>query len=112
MVTTPIKPGLEEDAVLVRVPVPSWPPAASEEPTFSAKDTTPQRRELRPFGADALQALLAFSALHQQVRQRRALAATFHGFETINGAREFDAGEQFVLDQGLQLVAQRAISIP
>jgi N-acetylmuramoyl-L-alanine amidase/putative methionine-R-sulfoxide reductase with GAF domain len=114
MVTTPIKPGLEEDAVLVRVPVPSWPPAASEEPTFSAKDTTPQRRELRPFGADALQALLAFSALHQQVRQRRALAARSKNFDAANPTgleTEFEIEEQFVLDEVLQLVADRAIAI-
>jgi N-acetylmuramoyl-L-alanine amidase/putative methionine-R-sulfoxide reductase with GAF domain len=75
------------------------------------KSASHQTRQLRPSGRDALQALLAFSALHQQVRQRRALAATFHGFETIHGASEFDAGEQFVLDEVLQLVAERAIAI-
>ena len=68
-------------------------------------------RELQPSGRDALQALLAFSALHQQVRQRRALAVRHSGFETIARATEFEAAEQFVLDEVLQLVAERAIAI-
>ncbi len=75
------------------------------------KNASHHTRELQPSGRDALPALLAFSALHQQVRQRRALAAAFHGFETIRGATEFEAGEQFVLDEVLQLVAERAIAI-
>lgn len=66
-------------------------------------------QQRQPSGRDALQALLAFSALHQQVRRRRALARQFNGFETI--AREFESGEQFVLDEVLQLVAERAIAI-
>jgi N-acetylmuramoyl-L-alanine amidase/putative methionine-R-sulfoxide reductase with GAF domain len=57
-----------------------------------------------------LQALLAFSALHDHVRRRRALAARHGGFETLVLA-EFEAGEQFVLDEVLQLVAERAIAI-
>jgi N-acetylmuramoyl-L-alanine amidase/putative methionine-R-sulfoxide reductase with GAF domain len=66
---------------------------------------------LRPSGGDALQALLAFSTLHQQVRQRRALASRIRGFETIAPPPEFEAAEQFVLDDVLQLVAERAIAI-
>jgi N-acetylmuramoyl-L-alanine amidase/putative methionine-R-sulfoxide reductase with GAF domain len=60
---------------------------------------------------DALQALLAFSALHQQIRRRRALSLPSDGFETIGRVTEFEASEQFVLDDVLQLVAERAISI-
>jgi N-acetylmuramoyl-L-alanine amidase/putative methionine-R-sulfoxide reductase with GAF domain len=75
------------------------------------KSASHQTRKWRPSGRDALQALLAFSALHQQVRQRRALAGAFHGFETIHCASEFEAGEQFVLDEVLQLVAERAVAI-
>src|SRR5579872_291778 len=63
-------------------------------------------------GRDALQALLAFSALHEQLRERRAL-------ETKNGERidqvqaEDDPWrlEQFVLDDVLHLVAERAMAI-
>jgi N-acetylmuramoyl-L-alanine amidase/putative methionine-R-sulfoxide reductase with GAF domain len=67
-------------------------------------------QSLRPAGGDALQALLAFSALHQQVRQRRALASPRIGIDTVATA-EFEPSEQFVLDEVLQLVAERAIAI-
>ena len=70
-----------------------------------------QTSDPRPSGRDALQALLAFSAMHQQVRQRRALASRRNGFETIAQAHEFEPREQFVLDEVLQLVAERAIAI-
>src|SRR5271170_1639253 len=60
------------------------------------------------FGHEAFQALLAFSALHQQIRQRRAQ-------EKRNGARSSADNawqlEQFVLDEVLQLVAERALMI-
>jgi N-acetylmuramoyl-L-alanine amidase/putative methionine-R-sulfoxide reductase with GAF domain len=68
-------------------------------------------RELRPLGADALQALLAFSALHQQVRQRRALASQVQSFDAVAVADEFEEQEHFVLDEVLQMVAERAIAI-
>lgn len=59
-------------------------------------------------GRDALQALLAFSSLHEQLRQRRAI-------EAQNGASltEDDPWklEQFVLDDVLHLVAERAMTI-
>src|SRR5271165_1879531 len=105
MATTPTKPTIEVGDGLADAQLPSWPvdqetfhPAASNE-------------TLRPSGRDALKALLAFSALHQQVRQRRALAARHKGFETIAPPAEFEASEQFVLDEVLQLVAERAIAI-
>lgn len=57
-------------------------------------------------GRDALQALLAFSALHEQIRQRRA-------YEERTGKSSRDAWqlEQFVLDEVLQLVAERAVTM-
>lgn len=83
-----------------------------EMPGLSSRDErTFQKNELRPSGSDALQALLAFSAMHQQVRQRRALAARHNGFESLPPKSEFAAEEQFVLDEVLQLVAERAIAI-
>ena len=56
-------------------------------------------------GHEALQALLAFSALHEQIRTRRA--------KTDNGSDPGDDFqlEQFVLDEVLQLVAERALAI-
>ena len=59
-------------------------------------------------GHEALQALLAFSSLHEQIRQRRLR-------EKLNGGRLPTADdwqlEQFVLDEVLQLVAERALAI-
>lgn len=54
-------------------------------------------------GHEALQALLAFSALHEQIRQKRALgnSATGSGEDTWKL-------EQFVLDEVLHMVAERA----
>jgi N-acetylmuramoyl-L-alanine amidase/putative methionine-R-sulfoxide reductase with GAF domain len=117
MATTPTKPEIDVEAR-----VPSWPrersgttagqnnfyKVSSRQSDLLAASDRPQ---LRPLGSDALQALLAFSALHQQVRQRRALASRHLGFETIASAAEFEPTEQFVLDEVLQLVAERAIAI-
>jgi N-acetylmuramoyl-L-alanine amidase/putative methionine-R-sulfoxide reductase with GAF domain len=110
MVTTPTKPLTEVDAGPGRLQIPSWPVDRSAfAPSYERASF--KHRELRPSGGDALQALLAFSAMHQQVRQRRALASRHNGFETIARTAEFAAQEQFVLDEVLQLVAERAIAI-
>jgi N-acetylmuramoyl-L-alanine amidase/putative methionine-R-sulfoxide reductase with GAF domain len=119
MVTTPTKPSIELDAEIEDARLPGWPlerGASSGEQNISAAHTfrhttAYEPRPLRPFGGDALQALLAFSALHQQVRQRRALASRHQGFETVSQTAEFEKEEQFVLDEVLQLVAERAIAI-
>ena len=57
-------------------------------------------------GHEALQALLAFSSLHEQLRQRRAL-------EKSGVPLDADVWqlEQFVLDEVLQLVAERALTL-
>jgi N-acetylmuramoyl-L-alanine amidase/putative methionine-R-sulfoxide reductase with GAF domain len=114
MATTPTKPAIEVGDKLADERVPAWPlergAPAPGEGVFRAA-TTAATRGLRPSGGDALQALLAFSALHQQVRHRRALAFRHMGFETIAPPAEFEAAEQFVLDEVLQLVAERAIAI-
>jgi N-acetylmuramoyl-L-alanine amidase/putative methionine-R-sulfoxide reductase with GAF domain len=65
----------------------------------------------KPTQLDALQALLAFSALHDQIRRRRSLAARHSGFDAPAAVAEFETEEQFVLDEVLQLVAQRAVAI-
>src|SRR5208283_798768 len=119
MATTPSKAMTEISAAgLPDTGVPSWPGARSGMPGQSTdhRDATPesdsrQGERLRPVGSDALQALLGFSALHQQVRQRRALASRNHGFEVVGRAFEFEHSEQFVLDDVLQLVAERAVVI-
>jgi N-acetylmuramoyl-L-alanine amidase/putative methionine-R-sulfoxide reductase with GAF domain len=59
---------------------------------------------------EALQALLAFSTLHEQIRRRRAEEARRYaeGLGAGDNGWEF---EQFVLDEVLQLVAERAQTI-
>ncbi len=57
---------------------------------------------------DALQALLAFSALHQQIRQRRAHVGQDSAASTPAEAWQL---EHFVLDEVLQSVAERALAI-
>jgi len=104
MATTPTKPTIEVGDGMADRRVPAWPlervaPAPGE--GVFRPGTSRATRGLRPSGGDALQALLAFSALHQQVRQRRALASRHKGFETIAPPAEFEATEQFVLDEVL-----------
>ncbi len=57
-----------------------------------------------PPGQDALQALLAFSALHDQVRQQKML-------EKPADAPDPAKVERFALDEVLQLVAERAAAL-
>jgi N-acetylmuramoyl-L-alanine amidase/putative methionine-R-sulfoxide reductase with GAF domain len=122
MATTPTKPISEIDDRLADTGVPSWP--VEQSATAEAQDIFYRRSshepypvnadegsQSRPSGRNALQGLLAFSALHQQVRQRRALASRHSGFEAIAPSVEFEQVEQFVLDEVLQLVAERAIAI-
>jgi N-acetylmuramoyl-L-alanine amidase/putative methionine-R-sulfoxide reductase with GAF domain len=112
MVTTPANPTFEGGIAPERVAMPAWPREEGEIRSANPRTNDSYHyRELRPSGGDALQALLAFSAMHQQVRRRRALASRSKGFETLPFATEFEAEEQFVLDEVLQLVAERAIAI-
>src|ERR1700746_3043045 len=59
---------------------------------------------------EVLQALLAFSTLHEQIRRKRTEEARRYatGVGTSDDAWEF---EKFVLDEVLQLVAERAQAI-
>src|SRR5258708_9520454 len=107
MATTPTKPELEVEETPA-VALPPWP---TEQNVFAASHAENDQRTPRPSGADALQALLALSEMHQEVRQRRALASRLAGFDKVAVAREFEAQEQFVLDEVLQMVAERAIAI-
>src|SRR6266852_5771944 len=58
-------------------------------------------------GHEALQALLAFSSLHEQIRQRRARERRGEPADA-NDVWEL---EQFVLDEVLHLVAERALTL-
>src|SRR6266850_5279710 len=67
----------------------------------------PEARVSAP-GHEALQALLAFSSLHEQIRQRRAREVRSGDRLSPDDVWEL---EQFVLDEVLQLVAERALAI-
>ena len=116
MATTTTNPGLSEEPPISGVGTPAWPrgqsaagAAADSRPAadFPAEDSPPQK----PSQRDALHALLAFSALHDQLRRRKVLAARHAGLDAGAPVAEFEEQEQFVLDDVLQLVAERAIAI-
>ena len=121
MATTTTRPDLDVTPVSAEGGVPAWP----HEQSASGHSDYPQQDPIKqdfakPSQRDALQALLAFSALHDQVRRRRALAARNKSFdagapaakvEQPEFAPEFEQDEQFVLDEVLQLVAERAVAI-
>src|ERR1700730_3743058 len=106
MATTTTKPDLDATSSFSGNGVPAWPNGqnASGAADYLEDPTKPSPR-------DALQALLAFAALHDQVRRRKALAARNNGFDAGTPVVEFEPGEQFVLDEVLQLVAERAVAI-
>src|SRR6201993_2242642 len=103
MATTTSKPDIEMADSLSGVSLPAWPHAHASSVGGDNVTKASQR--------DALQALLAFSALHDQVRRRKALASKQGGFDSATPASEFEATELFVLDEVLQLVAERAVAI-
>ena len=88
--------------------LPAWPMSRSA--TSSISDQIDPEGVRAP-AQDALQALLAFSALHDQLRRRKALAARHAGFDSKASLPEFEPSEQFVLDDVLQLVAEKAVTI-
>jgi len=103
MATTTTKPDMETSDSLRGIGASTWPPANH---ATDAED--PSRK---PSQRDALQALLAFSALHEQVRRRKALAVRHPAFDSKAPVSEFEPSELFVLDEVLQLVAERAVAI-
>ena len=107
MATTTTKPDMDVTSSFSEVGAPAWP----REQNPSTVCGPPTEDRVRPTHRDALQALLAFSALHEQVRRRKVLAARGGGFDAGSPAAEFEPSEQFLLDEVLQLVAERAVAI-
>ena len=107
MATTTTKPDLDVTTPFAGAGVPGWP----REHGDSTASNRPEDDPSKPSQRDALQALLAFSALHDQVRRRKTLAARHNAFDAVAPAAEFDQQELFVLDEVLQLVAERAVAI-
>src|SRR5580693_7108831 len=77
---------------------------AAEVPAHAPRTPSPTEA----LGHEALQALLAFSALHEQIRTRRAKQQRDGGRPSPEDDWQL---EQFVLDEVLQLVAERALAI-
>src|SRR5437016_375885 len=77
------------------------------DPGISAQRETSTSRVTYAPGHEALQALLAFSSLHEQIRQRKA-RENRHDRQASEDVWEL---EQFVLDEVCQLVAERALTI-
>src|SRR5216684_4136630 len=120
MATTTTNPDIAEDTLPPDAGRGATPWPGEQKPADPAntldndtdKDTdTDTDKDRKHSHRDALQALLAFSALHEQVRRRKSLAARSNAFDAVGPEREFEAGEQFVLDDVLQLVAERAVAI-
>lgn len=97
---TSTKPDIDLGPRVGGISVPAWPTAPV--PDISTPPSSSR---------DALQALLGFSALHEQLRRRKALAAKLPTFDSKVPLPEFEPTEQFVLDEVLQLVAERAVAI-
>jgi len=95
MATSPNKPELDASK--------SASAAAAPSQAESAPDHAVGR------GRDALQALLAFSSLHEQIRQRRAREAR----DSKGGIAPIyqESPDEFVLYEVLQLVAERALAL-
>jgi N-acetylmuramoyl-L-alanine amidase/putative methionine-R-sulfoxide reductase with GAF domain len=114
MATAPTKPDRESSDPFVPADAPVRPPGADSVSARPADTSLEVGHEIalgKPSQQDALQALLAFSALHEQVRRRKSLAARHIGIEPSSKPPEFEPGEQFILDEVLQLVAERAVAI-
>src|ERR1700761_7068793 len=111
MATTPTKPDLDATSPSSGAGVPAWP----DEQSASNTSDSFKSEAAKPSHRDALQALLAFSALHEQVRRRKAQATRHASFDagappiaalkpeklerTEFAQTEFEPDEQFVLDE-------------
>jgi GAF domain-containing protein/AMIN domain-containing protein len=108
MATARTNPSFEGKTLPAEVVVPLCRPGqtASSSSTDHAADS---QQELSR--RNTLQALLAFSALHQEVRRRGILETRRTGGDAAVPETELEEGERFTLDEALQLVADRAVAI-
>ncbi|HYM78400.1 MAG TPA: N-acetylmuramoyl-L-alanine amidase [Candidatus Dormibacteraeota bacterium] len=110
MATTTTKPDIEMADPLSGIALPAWPSAQPADPGGNQSQSD-QDLAQKPSQRDALHALLAFSALHDQVRRRKALTTRQATFDSNAPVPEFEPTELFILDEVLQLVAERAVAI-
>ncbi|MGD0601371.1 MAG: GAF domain-containing protein, partial [Terriglobales bacterium] len=108
MATATTNPSLESTTSSAGVVVPLCPPGhtASGSSTDHPADSTQE-----PSRRNTPQALLALLALHKEVHRRKTLEARQTGDDGAVPEAEPEEGEQFTLDEVLQLVADRAVAI-
>ena len=82
-----------------------------EVPLCPPGQTATADSQQEPSQRNTLQALLAFSALHEQVRRRKTLETRRTGDDGAVPEAELEKREQFTLDEVLQLIAARAVAI-
>ena len=102
------KPSLEGRTPPAGDVVPFCPPGQNAPGSFMDH---PAGSRQEPLQHSTLQALLAFSALHEQVRNRKTLEARPTGDDGPVPKPGLEEGEQFALDEVLQLIADRAVAI-
>ena len=108
MATATTNPSLEGKTSSGGVGGPLCPPG----PTVPRSSTdNPADSPQEPSQRNRLQSLLAFLALHQQVRRRKALETRRTGGSATLPEAKLEEREQFTLDEVLQLVADRAVAI-
>jgi putative methionine-R-sulfoxide reductase with GAF domain len=107
MATPATNPNLEDTTPSAGVVVPLCPPGqtASNSSTDRAESTQ------EPSQPEALEALLAFVTLHEQVRRRKALETRPAGNDAAVPEAEIEGGEQLTLEEVLQTIADRAVAI-
>ncbi len=105
MATATTNPSLEGQTSSAGVVVPLCSPGQ----TASNSTTDPADSTQQPSHRNTLQALLAFLALNEQARRRKETRRT--GDDAAVPEAELEEGEQFTLDEVLQLVADIAVAI-
>src|ERR1035437_8181205 len=106
--TATTNPSLEGKIPSAGVVVPLCPPGQT---ASSSSTDHPADSQQEPSQRNTLQALLAFLVLHEQVRRRKTLETRRTGDAAAVPEAELEEGEQFTLDEVLQLVADRAVAI-
>jgi N-acetylmuramoyl-L-alanine amidase len=108
MATATTNPSLAGKIPSAGVVVPFCPPGQT---ASSSSTDHPADSQQEPSQRNTLQALLAFLALHEQVRRRKTLDTRRTGDDGAVPEAELEEREQFTLEEVLQLVADRAIAI-
>jgi N-acetylmuramoyl-L-alanine amidase len=108
MATATTNPSLEGKIPSAGVVVPLCPPGHAASSTSTDQPADSQQKLSQ---RNALQSILAFLAMHEQVRRRKALEARRTGDDGALPEAELEERLQFTLDEVLQLVADRAVAI-